>query len=779
LLYLHDLMKKHLIILFLASTFYANAQTFLGQWRDHLSYRSCIDVTQSDNEAIFASNNGLFFVDKQDKSIQRLTKVHGLTSVGISRIEYSQENEVLLVGYADGGINLIKENSIINIPDILNSSLIGDKGIYDIHFQEQFAWLATGFGILVLDLERLEVRDTYIIGPNASQLRMTGVGIANGFVYVSSELGVQSASLNGPNLADFTNWIFETSLPAASNGYGHLEIFQDQVWVASDENAGTLEVVYYLDDGVWIPFLDGEVISDLNATQTHLGITRNGGVKVFNTDLAEEAQIFALLSGNLLSANASTIDSDGKMWIADNNNAAIYAANSLTNQEIVPSGPFTNSVFAIQSLGGDTWVAPGSYNGTWVNAFNNDSFFFFKDGVWRSFKDDPILVNSRDHVSVAINPFNTDQVFFGSWNQGLVEILDGEIQGVFNELSGAEAIQESEINPGVYRVGGLDFDSDGNLWMSNSHGEGGIVVRTPGENYIDLNYHPTLPNASVQEPIGELINTSNGQVWAIMGRSNGLFLLNYNGSIANQNDDEFKRLNTSTSNGGLHTNDVRCLVEDLDGEIWIGTSEGVTVFFNPTTLFQPNPSNAQRILIRQDGNLQWLLESEVVTTIAIDGGNRKWIGTESGGVFLMSEDGTEQILHFTVDNSPLFSNNIKDITIDDLTGEVFIGTNNGLVSFTADAVIPFEENECIRAFPNPVRPEHTGVVAIDGLKRDAIVKITDIAGNLVKETNSNGGRAVWDRTNFSGENVKTGVYLAMVVDEDGESSCITKILVIN
>ena len=772
-------MKKILLSLCLLTTCCAYSQTFLGQWRDHLSYRECIDVTQSPSQAIFATQNSVFFVDKNDLSIDRLNKVHGLTDVGISKIAFSEENNLLVVGYADGGINLVKENSIVNMPDILNSIIIGDKGINDIFFQDQFAWLATGFGIVVIDLEREEVRDTYIIGPNASQQKMTGIGILNDTIYASSIAGLQFANINNVNLADFTNWSIDNSLPVTANGYSGLEIFNNTIWLISDEDDGTNEIAYYRSGDIWLPFFDAVFFDDISSNANFLTFASNGGVQTYNTDLQLHNDVFALASGNPINAIAAVAQEDGLMWFADTQNGAVRALNTWTNQEVLPNGPFSNSVWSIESLEGDTWVAPGSFTSNWDNSFNNDSFFYFKDGVWRDFKDDQALSLSRDHVALAIDPSNENNIFFGSWNQGLVEVKNGQIIGVFNETNGADAVQESIVNPGVYRIGGMDFDDDGNLWMSNSHGEDGIAVRRVNGSYVGLNYHPTLPNASVNEPSGELIHTSEGQIWTIIGRSNGLFVADYKGSIANQNDDSFKRLNTAAASGGLHTNDVRTIAEDLDGEIWVGTAEGITVFYNPTNIFTSNPSNAQRILIRQDGNLQWLLETEVITTIAIDGGNRKWIGTESSGVFLMSEDGTDEILHFTSENSPLFSNTIRDISINQLSGEIFIGTSQGLISYSADAIIPFEENECVNVYPNPVRREFTGDVSIDGLMRDAIVKITDISGNLVKETTSNGGRAVWDRTNFAGERVKTGVYLAMAVDEEGESSCVTKILVIN
>lgn len=772
-------MKFTLFLISFVFSASAFSQTFVGQWRDHLPHTKCIEVSQSNEQVFFATENVLFVVDKEDRSLERLSKIHGLSNVGISTIRFSVENNLLVVGFADGGLNLVKGNSIVNMPDILNSTILGNKRVNDIFFRDNFAWLSCGFGIVVIDLEREEVKDTYLIGEGGSPIDITSATILNETIFATSEIGLHYADLNGPNLADFTNWSMDVSVPAAVLGYDNLTHFNGNLWLSSKETSGTNEIVYQKEGPDWVSFLEETRINRIQTSQDFLTITKESSPVSYNSDLSLNTDIFQLQTGQSIDARSALTDEDGRLWVADAIHGGIWAFNTWNNQALAPNGPFSSSVWAIDSHSGETWVAPGVLGGSWGNSFNNDSFFFYKNGVWGNFKDDPQLSEVRDHLSVAINPLNKDHVFFGSWNQGLVEVLNGEIVGVHNATNGVEQIQESNINEDVFRIWGMDFDVDGNLWMSNSHGEDGVVVRTTNGNFIGLNYHPTLPNASVTEPLGDLVQTASGQVWVIIGRSHGLFVADYGGSISNQSDDQFKRINTTVGNGGLHTNDVRAIAEDLDGEIWIGTSEGITVFYNPTNIFGNSPSDAQRVLVRQDGNLQFLLDSEVISCITIDGGNRKWIGTENSGVFLMSEDGTEEIHHFTTANSPLISNTVRDIGIDHINGEVFIGTSKGMVSFTADATNTAAENECLKVFPNPVKSDFGGDVAIDGLYFNSIVKITDIAGNLVKETTSSGGRAVWDKTNFSGEKVKTGVYLAMAVDEAGESSCVTKILVIN
>jgi hypothetical protein len=218
---------------------------------------------------------------------------------------------------------------------------------------------------------------------------------------------------------------------------------------------------------------------------------------------------------------------------------------------------------------------------------------------------------------------------------------------------------------------------------------------------------------------------------------------------------------------------------DLDGEVWVGTDAGPAIFYSPDAAIDGSSINAQQILIEQDGNLQILLETENITSIAVDGGNRKWLGTSSSGVFLMSEDGTKEILHFTAENSPLLSNEILSIEVNQETGEVFFGTEQGLISYRGEATEGDQFFSNVLVYPNPVKEDYFGPVAIKGLAINTDVKITDIAGRVVYFTKSIGGQAIWDGNNFEGVRAKTGVYLVFATDDQGEFGKVAKILFIN
>ena len=249
-------------------------------------------------------------------------------------------------------------------------------------------------------------------------------------------------------------------------------------------------------------------------------------------------------------------------------------------------------------------------------------------------------------------------------------------------------------------------------------------------------------------------------------------------SLSSANDDNYRLLSQEEGDGALPSNEVLCVEEDLDGEIWIGTERGIGVFYVPQSIFESDNFDAQEILITQDGNVQILLETEVVTCIDIDGANRKWVGTRSSGAYLFSEDGLQQLAHFTEENSPLLSNNVQDIALNQRNGEVFFATQNGISSFLGSATNFDQDINQVKVYPNPVEPGYEGLITIDGLAFETDVRITDAAGNAVYSGTSFGGRAVWDGNNFNGEKVATGVYFVFCSTADGSARNMGKVAIV-
>jgi len=409
--------------------------------------------------------------------------------------------------------------------------------------------------------------------------------------------------------------------------------------------------------------------------------------------------------------------------------------------------------------------------GTWGNSFNINGYYKFEGGTWTNYTPSnlPFLANEvfYDIPQVYRYPGDEERVLVGSWFSGVIEVVEGEI---VNHFTGENSsLEESDFirEDGKEWIAttGFSADDEGNVWMVNVRSDDPLSVYRADGTWEGYNLGLSRNDAC----IGMIVNR-DGNNWIMVNR-NGL-------RVFNPETEEFKSLTAQSGSGGLPSNEVFAIAEDQDGVIWVGTAEGVGVFFSPFDVFSDNPSDARPIIVEQGGIFQPLFENQPITCITVDGANRKWVGTFGSGLFLMSADGTEEIHRFTTDNSPLLSNIINDVAVNSQTGEVYIATEEGVMAYTSDATDGNFENLCTTVFPNPVRETYTGPISIRGLMRDTEVRITDLRGNLVASIVSSGGTAVWDGKNRNNERVATGVYFALSSDEEGSSTCVSKILVI-
>jgi len=432
--------------------------------------------------------------------------------------------------------------------------------------------------------------------------------------------------------------------------------------------------------------------------------------------------------------------------------------------------------------GNKLWVTSGGKDDTWNNIFSKGGVYLFQDEKWTSFIPDnlALLDTVFDYISVAIDPANSNIAYIGTWSKGMLVFKNKEYYSVYNESNSTLRPFSPTPNYSMLRVGGICFDANKNMWLSNPGADKPLSVKKPGLN--GQWYSFKLNGINTQGSLSTVIIDKYNQKWILVPRGVGLLVFNDNNTIENSTDDKSKILVAEVGRGNLPSNDVFSLSIDLDGEIWVGTSKGVGVFYSPQNVFTNDNFDAQPITLEQDGYVQYLLETETVSAIAVDGANRKWLGTLNAGVFLMSADGTKQIAHFTTDNSPLFSNTINDIAINQNTGEVFIGTNMGLISYRAEATVGKETfvKKDVYAFPNPFSfSKGNSTIAIKGLVKDAKVKITDISGNLVYTAVASGGQVVWNAYNLQGEKTNTGVYLVFCTNDDGSETMVTKVLIVN
>lgn len=761
------------------------AQVPIGQWQDHYQYRKTIAVVQGDDGVYCATTTGVFKYNEQTGETTRYTKVNALSDVNIQTLGWDESQNVLVIGYRNGNVDILGKESVVNLPDIKRSSLVGDKGIYSIVVRDQFAYLACGFGVVVMDLLRKEVKETWILGPGGAQLQVNSLAFRADSIYAATQQGLFVASQQAPNLADFSSWHKRTDLPGTNGAFTSVVDFAGKLFVNSRPGIAP-DTLFFSDGGPWQVFAD--LLGETNRSITvsldgqRLTIAQESAVRQY------DGQFTSLwYTGNTQGENLApqyAIDrSAGGVWIATDSHGLLR--NGLDHPPIGPNGPLNNISYRMAVGQGQVYVTTGGVAGNWGDLFSKDGVHRYHDNTWTTDnrENDPLYDSGgnqyagslNDVLAVVVDPDDGNHAFVGSWDDGLVEFRDGRIAGFFGpDNSSLQRSGNSPDDNAPTPVGGLAYDDKGNLWVSNANCPSPLSVRLKNGNWYSMGAIAPLGTNTL---IADMAVDDNGNVWVVRPRGNGMLLFSDNGTPSDPGDDNSKVLTNFEGQGHLPSMDVFSVAVDLDGQVWVGTNKGIGVFYNGDAAFGTD-GDAQQILLEQDGNVQILLETETVTAIAVDGANNKWLGTQSSGVYQVSPDGTQQLAHFTVDNSPLPSNAISCIAIDGTNGSVFIGTDQGTMSYRGSATEGSLSSECATVFPNPVRSTFTGPIAITGLVRGSDVRITDVAGNLVYHTTSNGGQAMWPGTDLKSERVASGVYLVLVVDPSGSSKCNTKVAVV-
>lgn len=734
----------------------------IGTWQDHLSYNNGVSVTYGNGVAYCASQSAIFSYDNGEKTIERLNLISGLSDIEVSSIKFNPYNNKLILGYKNGNIDIIDANkSITNLAFIKNNSNVsGIKSINHIYLINQFAYLATGFGIVVINTDKNEVTDTYMFGNLGAAVYTNAVAFDNSYIYAATNEGVFFADKNSSNLADYNEWSKLTDL--GNNNYTNIVYFSNKLVVSLDSPNWGSDSIFYNVGNSWIKLISTGLNINRIAVFSNKLLIAGSGVYIYDANFNQEKIIYTHANSFSIDAAEAHLDENGYYWIADKTNGLLKQKDNWNVEKIVPNGPNTSSAFALDVQEGLTWVTSGGYGNNRSSAIFNYRENYEWNAVPSRIQNPTNSSWLSDLVSVAINPENTNQVFVGSWNAGLLEFNNGSLIQVYN----AQNSVLDSVFFGITSVSGMAFDQNNNLWVTSSYSTNILAVKTPSNNW----YNFSLPGlSSSNSEYKKVIVDKNNFVWIVDAKNLKLLTFDYNSTFDNKNDD--RSISPTT------TAEMITLVEDLDGKIWFGTSQGVMVMYNPANVFSGEAISP--IYIQQDGQTQLLLETERVNAIAVDGANRKWIGTQNSGVFLMSEDGSEEVLHFTMDNSPIFSNNIYDIKINNKTGEVFIATEKGLISYKGTATEVQDDFKNVFVYPNPVREDYHGVIAIRGLVKDTDVRITDISGNLVSQTKSLGGQAIWDGKDLNGNRVQTGVYMVFNASPDGELSMAAKILFIH
>ncbi len=752
----------------------------IGQWRHHLPNNTIISIAEKPGQIVGANPYGLIFYNKNDNSVERFNKVHGLSDFGISQVVYVSGSDLLFIAYENGNIDIKQNSTVYNIPDIKRAPIIGSKSINSVVIEDNTAYLATGFGIVKLNLSDFTVRDTYYIGPDGSQINVNDLLFTEQYIYAATEGGIFRADVDAPNLADFNYWNRLEDTPVVSGNYNLITVFAGHIFtslaVEGSEQPG--DTIYYKNNGQWEVFApEGEdyfyTIRQLREDRGKLLVVTQSFVDVFNDDLERIMHIDDYYDG-VPNPYDAIIDYQDFLWIGDNYHGMVKMTSAQSSNKIMLRGPSSANSFALAASKGNIWVAPGS-NQNWQNHWNYDGFFRFFNERWGRYSRFGYeeMEGVFDIVHVAVNPRNPNHVAISSWISGVLVFNDYELEGLYDEAN-------STLQP---RVGPFDrvwisstaFDRQGNLWVANARTEEPLSVKRPNGEWLSFDLNGLVSSEWVT---GEIIIDDYDQKWMILPEGNGVIVFREN-TLNNNNDYEVRRLTTAEGSGRLPSNHVTAIAKDHNGYVWVATNQGVVVFYSPQRALTGEPFNAQPIILEEDGFAGLLFENETINSITVDGSNKKWFGTARAGAFLMAADGRETIHRFNADNSPLPSDNVRDIAVEPETGEVFFATEKGIASFRGFATEGAEKHTDVFAFPNPVKPGYNGYIAVNGLVRNANVKITDINGNLVYETVAEGGQAVWNGRDIRGNRPASGVYLVYSTNEDGSETIVTKILFLN
>jgi hypothetical protein len=759
-------MKKFLLTPLLLLTLNSIGQTPVGSWSDHLIYNTAKNVAVGTKEVFASTGSSIIIYNKEFAELKKLSRINGLTETGITSIAWSEEYKTLVIAYSSTNIDLVKNNTIYNIPDISRKNISGKKEINRIRTNGKYAYLACSFGIIVIDISKREISDTWKPGSGTSTSEVWDLAFGNNKVYAATANGVYSADLSNTGLSYFGNWNLINILPNPAGRYTAVVFSGNKLYLNRSDPNSAGDYIYTF-DGVssLFSYLPGIFNKSFDPSANGFTISTSASVKYFNTDgvLQKNISSYGWGTPNISQAVAD----NGNIWIADTESGLISGENMSVFSALTLPGPLSNNVINITSYNGKTVICDGAITASWSETLTPLKISIHENNRWTSIKSSTI----KDAMRAFIDPDNSNHLFVSSWGGGLLEYMDNVLINQYTESN--SPLQT--IIPGrpYVRICGMAMDKNKYLWITQTEVPGSIKVLKPDGSWI-------VNPITIDAPrIGDIIITRTGVKWIVLPVGNGLFILDDNNTPDIFSDDRYKKMLVKDTENKI-VPVVYSIAEDLEGNIWVGTDQGPLVYYNPDKVFESDLNAFRLKTPRNDGSglADLILSTESVTSIAVDGANRKWLGTLNSGAYLLSPDGTRQIRNYNEKNSPVLSNTIVSLAVDNKTGDIWFGTLKGVQSVRGDATTGGETFSKVYSFPNPVREDFTGNVTITGLMRDTQIRITDISGNLVYETVSDGGMATWDLKTYNGRRVATGVYLVFCASSDGARSIVTKMLVI-
>ena len=748
-------------ILLLCSTTCFGQDHPIGTWRSHMSYNNSNGLCTDGTTLYTITKQAFFTLDAKKGDGVAYSKVNGMSDIGMQKVAYDDATRSVILVYSNGNIDIFKDNNFTNIPEFKLKTVAGSKNVNDIYAEDGRAFVSTSLGVLVIDMENSAIAATYQFYNGNQSLPISSFIGTGSYYYTATPAGLYRAPKNSPQLQNFQIWKKIDS----THRFNSIRAFNNKLYLADDS------ALYVLQNDTAKKIFGSGIyqIMSVNPAKTSLFIA---SYYMFSTRVFEVDSTGTVLDSMYLPDQTHDVVKldDGSVWLG-NDYAGLArvmdTAYRVSLNYYNPYGPADVVAVDVYAHNNELYLAHGGYNDLYRGLGNKSGFSKRVDGKWSLYRSGTVYPYGafgdtlRDFVTIAKD--ETDGTLYaGSFSSGLFELRADGAHQLYKQ--GSMLDHSISNGPNDFPVVGVEFDPDHNLWvgMFGSDHELNVKEKASGNWY---KYHLPYNNSA-----GAMVFDDEKNTWYVSTNGGGVIGFNTNGTLSDASDDRSVHLGTGKNNGNLPHVNVICIAHDKNDNLWIGTADGIAILYNAASRLngQNSDFDAEIPIVQYDRFAGYLFAGQVVNTIAVDGANRKWVGTNSG-VWLLSPDaGNSKIIRkFTSDDSPLPSNRIRKIAVDDVTGEVYIATDAGLVSFRGDATEGAEAGATVVTFPNPVPSNYKGTIAIKGLATNSDVRITDMSGQLVYRTTANGGMATWNGLDYKGRRPQSGVYLIFATNSDG------------
>lgn len=775
-------------------------------------------VIDTENIVYYTVNGNLFSYDKKAGESYSFTTQNRLNDNFITNIFYNFPDRRLAVCYSNGNIDLLADDgSVMNLSDIRDSSIDPPVTINAVAFDGDFMYVATAFGVVKFNIKRGEVVTSGNYGKTVNGIVVIGdrlvIHTDKTYYYID-----KNAALN--SLDKYTKLYGGDNPREIINVDG-----SDSEMIVLLDNANYTLGLHTIDFNANKQLSLTSLTSVHSVRPTYLMHSKDGAVyyeadsRLYTLDENNREKLLAELSDQWASAKFGTSTGIGSLWVLGNEGLANFSLDGeggiTMNMDFFRPDAFPvaevryfypsadgkrlyaqNSGITAYRFGGATRGLDKPQTAGYIDLTTGDIVNVTAYPVEATVS---IAKNSqRTYGKYAISPSGLAEVpsdpasyFLATGDDGIYKITDGEVVGRYGHLNcPIKYIDNRDI---FY---GLSIDRGGNLWAMR-YADGSTfqpLIVLPADkvrldpddvtadDWIELD----LSNVGYMSGMdAQFIHCRQSNI-SFMSSTGTKKILAYDnrGTLNNFNDDRYVLIEKMVDQDGKEFTPqfINCFVEDNNGKVWVGTITGIVEINPKSTIGQTTEVHRLKVPRNDGTNLaDYLLGTDNINDIAVDGANRKWIATSVSGLFVVSPEGNEIIANFTQENSPLTTNYINALYVDQSTGIVYIGTDHGLFSYASDVTPPKENYDDILVYPNPVKPEFRGRVTISGLMDNSLVKIADSAGSVIYQGRSEGGKFFWNCCNSAGARVKSGVYYVMASQNasGAASAAVAKIMVVN